>query len=79
MYIEIDYKVVSETGYGDYLKKLRTYVTKELNSHCIKKTKYSIKFIYKGLRVDLLFSPYWRTKSEFYSSLEELDEEQRRM
>ena len=66
-----------ETGYENTLEKLKVYMEKKLSHrHYSYKdtTKYGdgIKFSYKGLDVDLLLSPYWETRGEYYHDIEPL-------
>ena len=66
----IDYRELM-TEYDQYLRaQLRSqdYVKKGINDH-------SLQFKYRDIGVDLLISPYFDCKQQYYSALERIDKE----
>ena len=72
---EIKFREVVKTGYGETLKKLKIYMEKELSSHYSYSgtTTVALQFKYEGMDVDLLLSPYWETRREYYHDLAQIE------
>ena len=61
-----------QKGYGDIQDKLEEYLAENLSAADYThygRTHVAVKFKYKQLEVDLLLSPYWRTKEEYYLAM----------
>ena len=67
----IDPDDVVEDGYGEIQDKLEEYLEKQLFPHYTYcgRTHVAIQFTYKQLEIDLLLSPYWETKAEYYQAM----------
>ena len=60
----------SRSLFQPWLKKLHAFLQKKEGYSFKKMTKRSVQFRYKDkVDVDLLVSPYWNNKHEFYSFL----------
>ena len=79
MHADIDFRDVVENGHDETLEKLKTYVEKELSPHYkySDTTKVALQFSYKGIDVDLLLSPYWETRGEYYHDLAQVEPSKR--
>lgn len=63
------------------LDKLQLFLEKHFGTECkeLEQTNHAVSFLFHGqLKVDLLPSPYWKTKTEFHSFLKLLPEYERR-
>ena len=72
--IGIDPVMVIQNGYDDIQDKLENYMKKHLSPHYkyCDRTHVAVKFTYKQLEVDLLLSPYWDTREEYYTFMRKI-------
>lgn len=78
--LAIDFRAVPRDGYEELLGKIKEYLKQELSSDYLdnpdKTSKVAVQFtyLYHGveLDVDLLLSPHWDTKQDYWRDLQDV-------
>lgn len=71
---EIVYTDVLKDGYSEIQDKLEKYMEKKLSPHYtyLDTSHVAVQFKYKELNIDLLLSPYWKTREEYYDAMRQI-------
>ena len=66
--------MVLTRGYDKWLNYLKTFIEVKFRA-VVTKAPHSVQFVFKGIDVDLLVSPYWRDQHELYRFLNGIRDE----
>ena len=74
MHLGIKYAEVVEDGYEEIQDKLEDYLEKRLSPDYMYsgRTNVAVKFQYRGIEVDLLLSPFWETRRDYYDAMQQI-------